>query len=165
MSDQGWPQQPQGYQKSRSRRFSFEMLLAIPTSVTIDRPGAWKDGTVVRLADAIYSDGTFDRLPILADALEGSRVQRRRHPRSLPPVGTARWLDLLLGRVGHDRAGVGEVCPKGDAGSLRKVWTASCGYSVLAVTDVPGIMAEAHQSRHCLGERYADGQPWSRFSR
>lgn len=31
---------------------------------------AWNDGTVVRLAQAIYAERSFDRLPILADALE-----------------------------------------------------------------------------------------------
>jgi hypothetical protein len=31
---------------------------------------AWNDGIVVRLARGIYSDRAFDRLPILADALE-----------------------------------------------------------------------------------------------
>jgi hypothetical protein len=31
---------------------------------------AWNDGTVVTLAKAIYEDRAFDRLPILADALE-----------------------------------------------------------------------------------------------
>ena len=30
----------------------------------------WNDGTVVKLARAIYNDRAFDRLPILADALE-----------------------------------------------------------------------------------------------
>ncbi len=36
------------------------------------RPGwlAWNGGIVRRLAQAIYQDGTFDRLPVLADALE-----------------------------------------------------------------------------------------------
>jgi hypothetical protein len=31
---------------------------------------AWNDGTVVKLAQAIYDERAFDRLPILADALE-----------------------------------------------------------------------------------------------
>jgi hypothetical protein len=31
---------------------------------------AWSDGTVVKLAQSIYEDRDFDRLPILADALE-----------------------------------------------------------------------------------------------
>jgi hypothetical protein len=33
---------------------------------------AWNDGTVVKLAQGIYYDQAFDRLPILADALEES---------------------------------------------------------------------------------------------
>jgi hypothetical protein len=32
----------------------------------------WNDGTISRLAQAIYGDRAFDRLPILADALEES---------------------------------------------------------------------------------------------
>ena len=32
----------------------------------------WSDGTVVKMAQSIYDDRTFDRLPILADALEES---------------------------------------------------------------------------------------------
>ena len=31
---------------------------------------AWNDGTVVKLAQAIYDERAFDRLPVLADALE-----------------------------------------------------------------------------------------------
>lgn len=31
---------------------------------------AWSDGTVVKLAQGIYADRAFDRLPVLADALE-----------------------------------------------------------------------------------------------
>ena len=31
---------------------------------------SWSDGTVVKLAQSIYDDRAFDRLPILADALE-----------------------------------------------------------------------------------------------
>jgi hypothetical protein len=34
---------------------------------------AWNDGTVVKLAQGIYDDRTFDRLPVLADALEEAR--------------------------------------------------------------------------------------------
>jgi hypothetical protein len=30
----------------------------------------WQDGTVVKLAEAIYEERAWDRLPILADALE-----------------------------------------------------------------------------------------------
>ena len=31
---------------------------------------SWNDGTIPKLAQAIYDDRAFDRLPILADALE-----------------------------------------------------------------------------------------------
>jgi hypothetical protein len=35
----------------------------------------WNDGTVVKLAEAIYNGRAFDRLPILADALEEAGCQ------------------------------------------------------------------------------------------
>jgi hypothetical protein len=35
---------------------------------------AWNDGCVVKLARAIYDEGTFDRLPVLGDALEEAGV-------------------------------------------------------------------------------------------
>lgn len=41
--------------------------------VTIDSAWlAWNDGIVVQLAQGIYEERAFDRLPILADALEDS---------------------------------------------------------------------------------------------
>jgi hypothetical protein len=41
------------------------------TAPTIGRATlAWNDGTVVRLATAIYEERSFDRMAILADALE-----------------------------------------------------------------------------------------------
>ena len=62
----------------------------------------WQDGTVARLARVIHQERAFERLPILADALEEAGCsdeqlldhlrQPRRHARGC-------WaLDLLLGR-------------------------------------------------------------------
>jgi hypothetical protein len=65
---------------------------------------AWKDGTVKRLAKSVYEEGTFDRMPVLADALEEAgchdqnilehcRQQGQTHVRGC-------WVvDLLLGRT------------------------------------------------------------------
>jgi hypothetical protein len=36
---------------------------------------AWNDGTVVKVAQSIYDDRAFDRLPVLADALEDAGCQ------------------------------------------------------------------------------------------
>lgn len=63
---------------------------------------AWHDGIVVKMADTIYHDRAFDRLPILADALEeagcdGADIlahcrEPRRHVRGC-------WvIDVLLGK-------------------------------------------------------------------
>jgi hypothetical protein len=41
-----------------------------PTPVLDSAAPAWNDGAAVRLAEAIYQEHAFDRLPILADALE-----------------------------------------------------------------------------------------------
>jgi hypothetical protein len=63
---------------------------------------AWNDGTVVRMAQAIYEDGLFTHLPILADALEEAGCNNPvilAHCRQ--PGGHQRgcWLvDLLLGK-------------------------------------------------------------------
>jgi hypothetical protein len=71
--------------------------------VTIDPTWlAWNDGTVVKLAQAIYDERVFDRMPILADALEevgcqhpdilGHCRQPGEHVRGCWPV------DLILGK-------------------------------------------------------------------
>jgi hypothetical protein len=46
-------------------------LLPTPRDGTV-RPEwlVWNDGTVTRLAQAIYEEEAFDQMPILADALE-----------------------------------------------------------------------------------------------
>jgi hypothetical protein len=43
----------------------FDPPPPVPESVL-----AWRDGTVVKLAEAVHADRAFDRLPVLADALE-----------------------------------------------------------------------------------------------
>jgi len=68
--------------------------------VTLDP--AWKTATVVALAEAIYADRAFDRLPILADALEeagctsGELLNHCRQPGE--HVRGCWAVDLLLGR-------------------------------------------------------------------
>jgi hypothetical protein len=63
---------------------------------------AWTDGAVVKLAQAIYEDRAFDRLPILADALEEAGcadAELLGHLRGPGPHARGCWaLDLLLGR-------------------------------------------------------------------
>lgn len=63
---------------------------------------AWNDGTVVRLAQAIFDERAFDQLPILADALEdagcadGDMIQHCRQPGT--HVRGCWVLDLLVGK-------------------------------------------------------------------
>jgi hypothetical protein len=63
---------------------------------------AWNDGVVRNLAEAIYAEAAFDRLPILADALEDagcSDADLLGHLRSPGPHVRGCWaLDLLLGK-------------------------------------------------------------------
>jgi hypothetical protein len=62
----------------------------------------WNDGTVVKLAEGIYGDRGFDRLPVLADALEEAGCQDADilgHCRRAGPHVRGCWIvDLLTGR-------------------------------------------------------------------
>jgi hypothetical protein len=71
--------------------------------VTIDPTWlAWNDGTVVKLAQAIYDGRVFDRLPVLADALEEAGCQDAEllaHCRGAGSHVRGCWpLDLVLGK-------------------------------------------------------------------
>ena len=63
---------------------------------------AWGDGTVVKLAQRIYDERSFDRLPVLADALEDAGcgdADILAHCRGTGPHVRGCWVvDLLLGR-------------------------------------------------------------------
>jgi hypothetical protein len=63
---------------------------------------AWNDGTVVRLAQAIYEDRAFDRLPVLGDALEEAGCDNPdilTHCRQPGPHVRGCWVvDLVLGK-------------------------------------------------------------------
>jgi hypothetical protein len=62
----------------------------------------WNDATAVKLANAIYDEKTFDRLPILADALEDAGCDNAdilNHCRSEGPHVRGCWVvDALLGK-------------------------------------------------------------------
>ncbi len=71
--------------------------------VTVDPSWlAWNDGTVVKMAQAIYDERAFDHLPVLADALEeaGCHVPDLvAHCRAPSEHARGCWvLDLLLGK-------------------------------------------------------------------
>ena len=63
---------------------------------------SWNDGTVRKLAGCIYSDRAFERLPILADALEDAGCDSAdilSHCRGPGPHVRGCWvIDLLLGK-------------------------------------------------------------------
>ena len=63
---------------------------------------AWNDGTVPRITQAIYDDRAFDRMPILADALEDAGCQDQDilgHCRQPGEHVRGCWVvDLLLGK-------------------------------------------------------------------
>jgi hypothetical protein len=63
---------------------------------------AWNDDTVPKLAQAIYEERAFDRLPVLADALEDAGCTNEDllvHLRGPGPHLRDCWaLDLLLGK-------------------------------------------------------------------
>jgi hypothetical protein len=63
---------------------------------------AWNSGTVLRLAQAIYDQRAFDRLPVLADALEEAGCTDAAildHCRGGGPHVRGCWVvDLLLGK-------------------------------------------------------------------
>jgi hypothetical protein len=63
---------------------------------------AWRDGTVTKLAQAIYEERAFDRLPILADALEDAGCTNAdilTHCRQPGEHVRGCWVvDLLLGK-------------------------------------------------------------------
>ncbi len=63
---------------------------------------SWNDATVVKLAQGIYEDRAFDRLPVLADALEEAGCDSAEiiaHCRGRGPHVRGCWVvDLLTGR-------------------------------------------------------------------
>ena len=75
-----------------------------PFRWTLIDPGwlAWNDGTVPKLAHAIYDERAFDRMPILADALEDAGCNDAdilRHCREPGEHVRGCWvIDLLLGK-------------------------------------------------------------------
>lgn len=64
---------------------------------------AWHDGTVVKIAAGIRESQTFDRLPVLADALEEAGCTHRlllEHCRAGKPHFHSCWVaDLLVGEA------------------------------------------------------------------
>jgi len=69
---------------------------------TITPDTTWLTSTVTHLANTIYTDRAFGRLPILADALEGAGCTNQEvlsHCRGPGPHARGCWaLDLVLGK-------------------------------------------------------------------
>jgi len=65
---------------------------------------SWNDGAIPKLAQGIYTDRAFDRLPILADALQEAGCYDEHilsHCRRARPTEIDSWVVYLL--VGRDR--------------------------------------------------------------
>ena len=65
---------------------------------------AWSDGTVRKIAQGIYEERAFDRLPILAGRAARRWLRRRGHPGPLPRRGASR--PRLLGHRPDPRQGM-----------------------------------------------------------
>jgi hypothetical protein len=76
-------------------------LLGNPSRAVAPDPG-WRTSTVVQIASGIYADQAFDRLPILADALQDAGCDHPdvlAHCRGEGPHARGCWVvDLLLGK-------------------------------------------------------------------
>jgi hypothetical protein len=63
----------------------------------------WRTSTVLALAQGIYDERAFDRLPILADALEDAGCDNEEmlaHCRGAGPHARGCWVvDLVLGKA------------------------------------------------------------------
>jgi hypothetical protein len=96
----------QAYEQGRHGAFAAQCDLIRDVFGNPFRPVAvhygWITATVVRLARGIYEGGAFDRLPILADALEEAGCDNAAvlaHCRGEGPHVRGCWvLDLLLGK-------------------------------------------------------------------
>jgi hypothetical protein len=79
-------------------------IVGNPFRAVVVNPGwlAWNDGTVVRIAQGIYDERAFDRLPVLGDALEEAGCDNDDildHCRQPGQHVRGCWLvDLLTGR-------------------------------------------------------------------
>jgi hypothetical protein len=87
--------------RPRQVRLVHDIFGPLPfRSVSVDP--AWLTSTVVALAEGIYQERAFDRLPILADALQDAgcdNVHVLNHCRSDGPHVRGCWVvDLLTGR-------------------------------------------------------------------
>ena len=74
----------------------FHSIIITPSGLS------WNDGTAVKLAQAIYNGRAFDRLPVLAGALEDAGCTNEyilNHCRGVEPHARGCWVvDLLLGK-------------------------------------------------------------------
>jgi hypothetical protein len=100
----------------------------------------WDGGTVPQLARAIYDEGRFDDLPVLADALEDAGCQEAdllAHGRSAGPHSLHCWvLDMVLGlAMAHSLPGQQAAIER------RRIQEAlqNSGYSRVRAADTLGI--------------------------
>jgi hypothetical protein len=97
------PSEPPLFSSEATRRLHFALFLDITRSnrgVAFDP--CWRSETAVSLASAIYAERAFDRLPILADALEEAGCDHPdilAHCRGDGPHARGCWVvDLVLNK-------------------------------------------------------------------
>jgi hypothetical protein len=101
-----WPQQPPDREAACRRQFEVVRPYILCIFGNPFRPvavdPAWLTSTVVQLAQGIYDDRAFDRLPILADALQDAGCDNDdvlNHCRGDGPHARGCWVvDLVLGK-------------------------------------------------------------------
>jgi hypothetical protein len=97
-SDQKWQESFYASQRQQAQL----LIESINPFHSIIRNPTWLTTTVTTLAQSIYTDRSFDQLPILADALEEqgcTDAELLRHLRSPEPHVRGCWaLDAVLGK-------------------------------------------------------------------
>jgi len=80
---------------------------------------AWNDGAIPKMAQSIYDARAFDRLPLLADALEDAGCDDAdilSHCRTPGEHVRGCWVvDLLLGKIVNEPRGRGRITTGGES--------------------------------------------------
>jgi hypothetical protein len=101
---EGWPSEESASQVRAAQCLLLRDVVGNPFHSVYVEPArlVWNDGTLVKLAQGIYDERAFDRLPVLADALEEAGCHNAdilSHCRQPGEHVRGCWVvDLLLGK-------------------------------------------------------------------